>query len=200
MEPQKKNKFLFGSFNAVAYKGSLQETYKRWTPAFQAGLVIEVKKKLKVQFSGTYGHIIGEDRNYRLPANANPDLVPLSRFRTDFFSFGVDFQYLAFEHKGFQLLGSLGFGIFRFSPKDFNGNDLSTKSRTRATGETYNQNAFQMPIHLIAQYWFKPQLGFGFQAGWLNVNNPYLDNMDQLSTNSRRDNVAVVRFQVLTKI
>ncbi len=192
-----KPKHLFAGLNMVAYKGSLQDSYKRWTPALQAGLSVGVRKNMNLTFGLTIGQVIGEDRSYRLPATADASLSPVNRFKTNFISLGAEFQFKALEYKGFKLFGSLGLGLFNFSPKDFEGNELVNRTRTRNRSEDYGQNAIQFPIQMVAQYWFNPKLGIGFQGGWLNVNSRYLDNMDKLANNSRGDNVAVFRFQVL---
>ncbi len=192
-----KPKHFFAGLNIVAYKGSLQDSYKRWTPALQAGLSVGVRKNINLTFGLTFGQFIGEDRNYRLPATADASLSPVNRFKTNFISLGAEFQFKALEYKGFKLFGSLGLGLFNFSPKDFEGNELVNRTRTRNRSEDYGQNAIQFPIQMVAQYWFNPKLGIGFQGGWLNVNSRHLDNMDKLANNSRGDNVAVFRFQVL---
>lgn len=194
---EKKSRHLFGGLNMVAYRGSLQDSYLRWTPALQTGLSIGVRKNLNLVFGLTFGKVIGEDRNYRLPSGADISLNPVNRFQTSFASFAAEMQFKAFEYKGFRLLGSLGLGLMHFTPRDFEGNDLAPQIRTRNRSETYAQNALQFPLQLIAQYWFKPGLGIGFQGGWLNVNSRYLDNMDELAGNSRGDNVAVFRFLVM---
>jgi hypothetical protein len=198
--PKSKPKFIFGGVNMVAYKGSLQESYKRWTPAIQTGLSVAAKENMNLVFGLSFGQFIGEDRTYRLPANSDLSLTPSNRFKTNFISFTAEAQFKAFEYKNFKLLASIGLGLFRFSPLDFEGNDLVSKPRSRERTEDYSQNTLQLPIQMVAQYWFKEGLGVAIQGGWHNVGSRYLDNMDKLANNDRPDNLAVFKFLILGKI
>jgi hypothetical protein len=190
-----RKKYLVLGLNTVAYKGSLQSTYARWTPAYQIGIRFEKKKILNGMFSVTFGSVIGEDRAYKLPSKANQSLVPVSRFKTSFFSLHYEAQLLLFRYKGLKLFASQGIGLFRFSVKDWEGNNLATKDRTRNKAETYRENVASLPTQLGLQYNFNNNMTLGFQAGLMNTFTDYLDNMKELSNNNNSDNVAVYRFQ-----
>jgi hypothetical protein len=190
-----RKKFLMLGFNSVAYKGSLQSSYKRWTPAFQVGIKFEKRKKVNGMISIGFGEIIGEDRTYQKPTNAQDDVNPVSRFRTSFFTLGYEAQILLFKYKSLKVFAGLGLGLFRFTPKDQAGESLVLKDKTRERGEEYSTNSLFLPTHLGLQYMFPNQMGLGFQVGYLNVSSRYLDNMDKLSSNDSGDNVAAFRFQ-----
>lgn len=184
-----------GGLNAVAYKGSLHTRYQRWTPAFQAGIRFQKRALWASQVSISFGQLTGEDRTYQVPSGTASDLRPVNRFQTNFFSLHYEMQFMLFRYKGWRLYASQGIGFFRFNPKDWDGNPLADRDKTRKPGETYNALTAQFPFHIGLYHFFPNQMAFGFQAGWLNVASNYLDNMDALSGNSRGDNVAAFRFQ-----
>ena len=191
---QKRDRYVSAGFSAIAYKGSLQDAYSRWTPSFQLGIQLE-KKKLLSSFIGIgFGSYIGEDRNYRLPAKADQNLQPAASFEGQFFTLHYEARFLLFRYRGFHLQACQGIGLFRFSVKDRNGNNLSEKPKSRSNGETYSQNSFFFPSSLMLMYRFPNRMSLGFQAGWYNNNSQYLDNMKVLSANQNRDNLASLRF------
>lgn len=190
-----RKKFIFGGFNSVAYKGSLSPSYARWTPAFQFGMAFQKRKILNGMLSVTFGKFIGESWNYTIPPSASPSVQPENRFQTSFISLNYDLQVLLFRYKAFRVFLSQGIGILRFTPKDWEGNNLIDRSRTRNTNEDFNSVTLSFPTQIGLRYFFLNGMAFGFQAGWLNVASNYLDNMDQLSSNSQADNLAVYRVQ-----
>lgn len=191
-----RKKQLVAGFQAVAYRGSLQDSYLRWTPAYQFGLRFEKKKQINGMLSVSFGKFIGENILYKLPASADPSLLPVNRFTTRFFSLHYEAQLLLFSYHGFKLYASQGIGIYRFTVSDNNGTNLRDRDRTRAKGEDYRELTLCLPTQLGFRYTFSNRLAVGIQAGWTNVQSRYLDNMDQLSDNQTRDNMAQWRFQV----
>jgi hypothetical protein len=187
-------RFLSAGFSAVAYKGSLQSSYLRWTPAYQAGMLMERRKLLSGYFGIGFGAYTGEDRSYRLPAKADQNLQPAAAFEGSFFTLHYEARFLLFRYRGFRVQACQGIGLFRFTVKDREGSRLSEKPRSRASGEEYSQNSFFFPTSVMLQYRFKNNIGLGFQAGWFNNSSAYLDNMSQLSLNENRDNLAACRF------
>lgn len=143
----------------------------------------------------TFGKFIGEARNYSIPPTFSPLVQPENRFQTSFISLNYDLQVLLFKYKTFRIFLSQGFGILRFTPKDWEGNNLIDRNRTRNTNEDFNSVTLTFPTQIGLRYSFTNGMAFGFQAGWLNVTSNYLDNMDQLSTNSQTDNLAIYRVQ-----
>lgn len=194
-EPIPGQKFLVAGFSAVSYKGSLSSGYTRWTPAYQLGLQFKKRKLINGQISLTFGQFIGEDRSYRTPTNAKPGVQPLSKFKTDFISLAYEAQILLFEYQSFRIMASAGVGFFRFIPKDWEGNSLTERDRTRNPGESYNSISLSIPAQIAVRYSFSNNMSFGLQAGWYNTTSKYLDNMDELSNNSQSDNIAFYRFQ-----
>jgi len=193
--PKVRKKFLVVGVNALSYKGSLQNSYARWTPGIQVGLRFQKKKNLNGMLSATFGKVIGEDRTYVKPSRFSDQIQPVSRFQTSVFSLQYEAQFLLFRHKGLRIFTSLGLGLFRYEPQDWDGNSLVEKDRTRNKDESYSKNAIQFPIQFGFQYWFPNEMGLGFQAGWLNPVSKYIDNMSDLANNEVSDNVATIRFQ-----
>lgn len=190
------NRFLSAGFSAVSYKGSLQSSYLRWTPAYQAGMLLEKRKLYSSYFGIGFGAYAGEDRSYRLPARADQSLQPVTAFEGSFFTLHYEARFLLFRYGGFRVQACQGIGLFRFAVKDRGGSKLSEKPRSRANGENYSQNSFFFPTSVMIQYRFQNHLGLGFQAGWFNNSSAYLDNMSQLSMNENKDNLAAFRFHI----
>lgn len=191
---QKRSRFITGGFSAVAYKGSLQSSYSRWTPAYHFGIQLEKKKFTSSFFGFGFGSYIGEDRTYRLPSKADPTLQPSTSFVGRFFTIHYEVRFLLFRYRGFQIQAAQGIGLFRFSVWDRSGNNLGERPKTRAAGESYSQNSFFFPSSLLLQYRFPNRMSLGFQAGWFNNSSQYLDNMKDLSLNQDGDNLAGMRF------
>jgi hypothetical protein len=191
---QKRSRFITAGFSAVAYKGSLQDNYSRWTPAYHFGVQLE-KKKFTSSFIGIgFGSYTGEDRSYRLPAKADQALQPSAAFEGRFFTFHYEVRFLLFRYRGFQIQAGQGIGLFRFSVRDRSGTNLGERPKSRAAGESYSQNSFFFPSSLLLQYRFPNRMSFGFQAGWFNNSSQYLDNMKELSLNQNKDNLAGLKF------
>jgi hypothetical protein len=191
---------FMGGLNSVAYKGSLQDGYRRWTPAYQIGVAFRKKKLVNGMVSLTFGRFIGEDRNYKLPSNADPRQVVNSRFETSFFSIHYEAQFTLFAYRGFRAFAAQGLGLLRFTVKDWEGNNLASLDQSRAKGETYGSSAWMLPTQLGVRYRFSNQLEIQAQAGWMNVFSPFLDNMNELGPEKGNDNLAAFRFQVLYPI
>jgi hypothetical protein len=189
-----KRHLVFGLYS-VAYKGSLQNSYARWTPAYQLGVRFQMRKHVDGQFHVSFGRFIGEDRDYKLPSRASIGVSPASRFESRFFAMVYETQFRLFRYKGFKLFFSQGIGLFRFSVRDWDGNRLLERDRTREKGETYREISLMLPTRLGIAHQFQNGLTLGLQAGWMNTMSRYLDNMDKLSNNDNRDNLAIFLFQ-----
>jgi hypothetical protein len=190
-----RKKFLVFGLSANSYKGSLQSGYARWTPSYQLGLRFEKNKNVNGMISLCFGSVVGEDRLYQIPAKADPSVTPVNRFRTNFFGLGYEGQLILFRYHGLKVYASLGLGLFRFSVKDWDGNSLFEKDRTREKNESYSEVTIFRPTKIGFQYRFKNEMSLGMQGGWLNPSTAYLDNMNKLSNNKTRDNIAVFHFQ-----
>lgn len=195
-DSSRRYRYLCAGFSAVSYKGSLESGYIRWTPAFHAGILFEKKRLFSNYFGLGFGSYTAEDRSYRLPANADQSLLPASAIDGRFFTLHYEARFLIFRYKRLRIQVCQGIGLFRFTVMDRDGNNLSEKSRSRAVGESYSQNSFFFPSNLMLHYTFPNRIGLGFQAGWFNTVSSYLDNMDQLSLNGNRDNLAAYRFHI----
>ena len=143
----------------------------------------------------SFGKVIGESRDYKIPNNTKPNITPVNRFETSFFSLSYEVQILLFHYRTFRIIASQGIGLFRFSPSDWDGNSLIDRDRTRNIGESYSVNVLQFPTQIGLQYGFSNGMAFGFQAGLLNPNTEYIDNMDALSNSDQKDNIATYRMQ-----
>lgn len=190
-----RKKSLFGGFCAASYKGSLSSTYAKWTPAYQIGIRFEKKKRINGMISICFGSVIGEDRNYKVPSGTNSNITPVNKFETTFTGIQYDARILLFHYKSFRFFMSQGLGLMRFTPKDWDGNNLTTRDRTRKQGESYNSTSLMFPTQIAMMVNFQNGMAIGFQAGWVNTLTNYLDNMDQLSSSGNGDNMAMYKVQ-----
>lgn len=186
--------------SAASYKGSLSPAYTRWTPAYQLGIRFQKRRILNGMISVSFGKVIGESRTYKVPSGPDPQIVPVNRFETSFIGLQYDLQILLFQYKGLRFFASQGLGILRFSPKDWDGNDLTSRDRTRAKGETYSTLSFMFPTQVGLMYTFSNGMGLSCTAGWVNTTTNYLDNMDKLATSNQGDNMAMYKMQFLFPI
>jgi hypothetical protein len=193
-DSSRRYKYACAGFSAVAYQGSLESGYNRWTPAYHAGILLE-KRKFFSSFVGFgFGSYTAEDRSYRLPAKADQTLLPVAAVDGSFFTLHYEARLTLFRYKALRIQACQGAGMFRFSVTDRNGNNLSGKTKSRALGESYSDVSFFFPSSLMLHYAFPNRIGLGFQAGWFNPVTSYLDNMNQLSLNNNSDNLAAFRF------
>lgn len=195
-----RKKYFFGGFAAAAYKGSLSSSYAKWTPALTLGVRFEKKKNVNGMLALTIGKVVGEDRSYIAPSGTPEGVVPVNRFETSFFSLHYEAQIVLFRYRNFRFFASPGIGFLRYTPKDWSGNSLIDRTKSRKASESYSQNAFMFPIQVGMRYAFANEVALGFEAGWMNTRTKYLDNMDALSSRSGNDNMANLRFQFFLPI
>lgn len=195
-----RKKFFFAGFGAFAYKGSLSPSYAKWTPGITFGIRFEKKKNVNGMIVLTFGKVIGEDRSYVAPSNTPEGVTPINRFQTSFFSLHYEAQIVLLRFRNFKFYASPGIGFIRYTAKDWNGNPLIDRTKTRNPNESYSQNAFVFPIQFGFRYSFPNEMALGFEAGWMNTATKYLDNMHELATRGGGDNIANLRFQVFLPI
>lgn len=188
---------LLAGMHAVAYKGSLQEGYSRWTPGYQLGVAFRKRKLINGLISVSFGRFIGEDRDYKLPSWADPAQPVVTRFETSYFALHYEAQATLFSYHGFRVVASQGIGLFRFTVRDWEGTSLSSRDQTRKKGESYGSSALTLPTQIGVRYRFPGGAEVQAQAGWMNVLSPFLDNMNELGPEKGNDNLAAFRLQVL---
>lgn len=184
--------------NANAYKGDLNHSYQQFTSAVTLGLRLNFKKRLNSHFALTIGSITGSNPYFQTNyySGADSGVTPNNFFKTTFVQVNYDLQFNIIKTKSLIVYVSQGIGIFKFTPKDINNNSLAGQLNTRAPNENYNTTTFSFPTSAGFYYLFKNNLGAGFQAGWLNTQTNYLDNIGQLGNRPKNDNILFYRFLV----
>lgn len=95
---------------------------------------------------------------------------------------------------------SQGLGLIRYEPKDENNEPLQKKFDTRASNETYNNVSLMLPTQAGINYILKNGYGVGLQAGWLNPQTDYIDNISQWGNRQKNDNTFLVRFAFMVPL
>jgi hypothetical protein len=190
--PQKKevSKFLELGVSPLSYKGDLSRGYEKWTSAFNLGLKRNNKKTWNGHFNLMVGSVTGQNINYTFESSATPN----NFFKATLVSLNYDLQYNIIKKDNFILYVSQGIGLMRFITRDEDNNDFADQFSTRAKNETYNNITLILPHHIGIIYLFKNNYGAGFQLGRLTPTTDYLDNISQLSSYKKPDNIFAFRF------
>jgi hypothetical protein len=190
----KVTRFLELGISANAYKGDLSASYQKWTPAFHAGLKLNFKKRLNSHINVGIGSVSGENLNYAISGEIIPTPTPNTYFKTNFIAVNYDLQLHLLKYKGFMVYISQGCGIIRYEPRDAQSNKLLDNFSTRASNELYSNVSVVLPTQAGVNYILSNGYGIGFQAGWLNLQNDYIDNISLWGNRQKKDNVLLYRF------
>ena len=191
-------RFFELGINSNAYKGDLNHSYQKFTSSISLGLRLNYKKRFNSHFGLMIGSVIGQNPYFQTNyySGADSGATPNSFFKTSFWQANYDLQFNIIKTKSFVLYISQGIGVFHFNPKDATNNSLVGQLNTRAPNEAYNTTTISLPTSAGFFYLFKNYIGAGFQAGWLNTQTNYIDNISQLGTRNKNDNILFYRFLV----
>lgn len=189
-------KFFELGISPVSYKGDLSQGYEKWTSAFHVGLKRNNKERLNGHFNLMIGTVTGQNINYTYPSNS----IPNNFVKTSLVSINYDLQVNLIKKKNFILYVSQGLGLVRFTPKDEEGNKLVDKFNTRAKNETYNTITVFFPHSIGCMFFLPNNYGVGIQWGRFSPATDYLDNISQLSSYKKPDNIMAVKFTILAPI
>lgn len=196
----KVTRFLEVGISANAYKGDLSASYQKWAPAFQAGLKLNFKKRLNSHINLGIGSVSGENLTYSVISETGSTPTPNTFFKTNFISVNYDLQVHLLKYKGLMVYLSQGLGIIRYEPKDAQNNKLLADFSTRAGNELYSNVSAVLPTQVGINYILTNGYGIGFQAGWLNLQNDYIDNISLWGTRQKKDNVLMYRFAFMVPL
>jgi hypothetical protein len=193
-EVKEVSRFLEIGVSANAYRGDLSTQHPKWSSAFHAGLKLNFKKRLNSHLNLAIGTIMGQNPDYVFVSEMNPAPSPNLFFKTNFISANYDLQLNLLKYKGFIVYLSQGIGLIRYEPKDDTNETLQNKFDTRAANETYGNVSLMLPTQAGINYILKNGYGIGLQAGWLNPQTDYIDNISQWGNRQKKDNTFMVRF------
>jgi hypothetical protein len=193
----KVTKFIEIGVSPISYKGDLSQGYQKWTSGFHIGIKKNNKKKLNGHFNLMIGNVIGQNINYSFASNTG---TPTRFFKSSLIALNYDLQFNLIKKDNFILYISQGVGLLRFTPKDEENNDLGQKFNTRAKNETFNNIALMLPHSIGVMYFLKNNYGGGFQIGRLTPTTDYIDNISQLSSYKKPDNIIMVKFTFIAPL
>lgn len=199
-EAKKVSRFLEIGVSANAYRGDLGITSPKWSSAFQAGLKLNFKKRLNSHFNLAIGSITGQNPEYRFEATDGTPATPNLFFKTSFIAANYDLQLHLLKYKGIMMYVSQGIGLIRYVPKDAENRSLGDNFDSRVANETYGNVSLLLPTQAGVNYVFRNGYGVGLQAGWLNPQTDYLDNISQWGNRKKKDNVLMVRFAFMVPL
>lgn len=165
---------------ALSYKGSLSNAYRNWHPGLQLGLIFNRKKWLNGSFHLSYGRVSGSQLRYSTSSVAGTNQAN-DYFRSDIFSFHYRARFNLIKRERFSFYVAGGLGFMRFNPLDRDGRALSSQPLSRAPGENFNNVSIMLPLSVGAGYVLPNGWQLQAQAGWMNPQTDYLDNVGQLA-------------------
>jgi hypothetical protein len=191
--------FLDLGVSANAYSGDLS-SYAKWTACYHIGLTFNKNEKLNGRLNVSFGFITGENRTYTFQGISNEPAKPNRFFSTSLLDISYSLRYHFIKTKRLALYISQGFGIMQFTPKDENGRRLADLLDSRPFDENYGNITMVLPTSLGINYWLKNGYGIGLQAGFVNPQTNYLDNIGQWGNKAGNDQIFQLRFFVLAPL
>jgi hypothetical protein len=187
-------KFIEAGLTAVSYKGDLNSAYEKWGAAGQISVRFNKKSKVNGKLTIMSGYVTGQNKEYIFLDTDGNMTTPNQFFKTNFTTVNYDLILNLYNKKGLNVYLSQGMGIFRFKPKDENNQPLVNNLNTRDNGEAYPAITFFLPTQLGVIYTLKEKSGFGIQAGFLNPQTDYMDNISNWGKRKKKDNILQYRF------
>lgn len=188
---QDKTRAFFFGYSANSYSGDLSG-YGRFNNAFNAGVSLNQNRKLSGELNVRIGTIIGESLEV---------ISPVERYvQSTYFSlnYGVNVRLLNWKNK-FKINIIPGIGLMRFTPKDFEKNELANQNDSRKRGEEYSNITLILPLKFQFHYEITPLVAISYDLGFLNSRTDYLDNLSELADPSDKDNVMLMNFNVFLR-
>ncbi|QHT67177.1 hypothetical protein GXP67_11235 [Rhodocytophaga rosea] len=196
-EAKKVSRFLEIGVSANAYRGDLGIKNPKWSSAFQAGLKLNFKKRFNSHFNVAIGSVTGQNPDYRFEGTDATPATPNLFFKTNFVAANYDLQVHLLKYKGIMVYVSQGIGLIRYEPKDAENQSLGDNFESRVANETYGNVSLLLPTQAGVNYIFNNGYGVGLQAGRLNLQTDYLDNISQWGNRKKKDNALLFRFSFM---
>ncbi|MBC7451678.1 MAG: outer membrane beta-barrel protein [Cytophagales bacterium] len=185
--------FTFG-FGGTSYRGDLTNCYESWGGTFNAGIVLNKKKRMNGYLHLMIGGVRGENPTYVY--KNDPSATPNQYFKTALFSVGYELRINIIKKDFFNLYLSPGIGILRYNPKDQYNESYADQFSTRAKNETYSNVSVILPIKIGSSYFLESGYGIGIDAGFLNPMTDHIDNISQWGNRSKKDNLLQINLML----
>ncbi len=187
-------KYLELGVSANSYKGDIQPSYQSWNGGFNIGILFNKKKRLNGHLNIMIGSVTAQSPDFHYDNGSTPSPTPNNFANTSIFCFNYDLHINLYKKYNLVVYLYQGIGLFRFNPKDSDGNNLTDQLNTRASNETYSNISICLPHGLGVMYTLKQGYGVGMQAGFINTFTDYLDNVSQWGNKSGNDNILSYKF------
>jgi hypothetical protein len=192
------NAFLNIGLGGTSYKGDLVNQYESWGTTFNAGLLLNNKKRINGYFHLMVGSVSGDNPNYVYQQNLSA--TPNTYFKTSLFSLGYEIRINIMKKDFFNIYISPGIGFLRYNPKDANNVSYAQQFSTRAPNETYGNGCVMLPVKIGANYFIKSGYGIGIDMGFLNPMTDYIDNISQWGNKSGKDNLLQINLMLYVPV
>ncbi|WP_420582844.1 hypothetical protein [Reichenbachiella sp.] len=192
----KKKREVHLGIGPAYYNGDLGKPYSSGSLLFNFGLKLNKDKKLNGNFKVSIGSVTGQELDYSTIDNSGAIATPNRFFRSNFFGLNYEVQYNFVFKEKLNVYVSQGIGLFRFNPKDENGDSLIDQPNTRPVGETYRNMIIQLPTQLGVKYYLPNEFAVGIQVGFINPITDHLDNLSIWGKKNGNDNILSIQFQI----
>lgn len=191
LNAQMPQKALSVGITPLSYTGDLNSAYTKWGAGFTTSLILNRAKRVNGEFQFNYGTVWGNNPNYPTQGITN------NYFKSHFFTLGYQLRINLLSKENYKLYFSPGISLFRFNPKDQEGNNLKDDISTRENNEEYSNVSLALPIKIGGMYFLNNGMGISYEFGWYNPTTDYLDNISNLGTRERNDNIMFHKISVL---
>ena len=189
-------RFIELGVSTNSYKGDLSHSYSQWANGVHVGVLFNKKKRINGHLNLMIGSAVAQNPNYSFDDGSEPQPTPNKYARIRMYALNYDLHLNLYKKHNLIVYLYQGVGLVRFDPRDTENKKLQDQLKTRAQSESYSNIAFMLPNGLGAMYVFKPGIGVGFQAGWLNTMSDYIDNVSKWGDKTKNDNVLVYKMTV----
>lgn len=189
-------RFIELGVSTNSYKGDLSHSYSQWANGVHVGILFNKKKRVNGHFNLMLGSAVAQNPNYSFDDGSEPQPTPNKYARIKMYAFNYDLHLNLYKKHNLIVYLYQGIGLVRFDPRDTDNKKLQDQLKTRAQGESYSNIAFMLPNGIGAMYVSKPGFAVGFQAGWLNTQSDYIDNVSKWGDRAKKDNVLVYKMTV----
>ncbi len=179
-----------------SYKGDLSHSYSQWSNGIHVGILLNKKKRVNGHFNLMFGSAIAQNPNYFFDDGADPQPTPNKFARVKMYTLNYDLHLNLYKKNHLIVYLYQGIGLIRFDPRDTENKKLQDQLNTRAQGETYANISILLPHGIGAMYVSNPGFGVGFQAGFLNTQTDFLDNVSKWGDRKKNDNVLSYKLTV----
>lgn len=182
-------------FMGAAYNGDLTvngDALHRFHPGFNFTLQFASEKLISPQLNTGFGQFVTQDRDIAAVDGVQPNTFVDTRF------FHVDFRLKArfLREKAVHPYISLGVGLFGYTPRDVDGNNLLDNLSTRNEGETYGSITASFPFSPGVEIDMSPLMTLGLEYTLRPTTSDYLDNISQLGSKDGNDRVQAVTLSL----